>query len=202
MTPLVHVVDDDDSVRDALGFLLRSAPYAVETYPSAAAFLAVPPRCVEACLLTDIRMPGMDGLDLQKTVTARFPTLPVIIMTGHGDVPLAVRAMRAGALDFLEKPFEDDRLFDAIARALAEGRRRADGDAARRAAEKALAQLTPREAEVFALLADGEATKAIAIRLGISPRTAEVHRLRVMEKMQARSVADLARSAFILGRTA
>jgi len=198
MKPLVYVVDDDESMRRALSFLLQTEKYEVRAFASAAAFLAEGPRAQAACVLSDIRMPEMDGLELQKNLARRMPALPVIIMTGHGDVPLAVRAMAAGAIDFLEKPFDNDRLLEAVARALKVGEHRNQDAALRRQAEQGVERLTPREREVFHLLAEGEVNKTIAVRLGISPRTVEVHRIRVMEKMKARTVADLVRAALSL----
>lgn len=192
---LIHIVDDDESVRDALGFLLLSADYAVRRYSSARQFLESDPQIVGACLLTDIRMPDMDGLELQTQVVAQMKGLPVIVMTGHGDVPLAVKAMRAGAIDFLEKPFEDELLLDCIKRALEVGAVSAEHGIRTRAARLAIESLTPREREVLDLLVEGHPNKIIADRLGISPRTVEVHREHVMDKMQARTVADLVRKA-------
>lgn len=192
---LIHIVDDDESVRDALGFLLLSADYAVRRYSSARQFLESDPQIVGACLLTDIRMPDMDGLELQTQVVAQMKGLPVIVMTGHGDVPLAVKAMRAGAIDFLEKPFEDELLLDCIKRALEVGAVSAEHGNRTRAARLAIESLTPREREVLDLLVEGHPNKIIADRLGISPRTVEVHREHVMDKMQARTVADLVRKA-------
>lgn len=192
---LIHIVDDDESVRDALGFLLLSSDYAVRRYSSARQFLESDPQIVGACLLTDIRMPDMDGLELQAQVVAQMKGLPVIVMTGHGDVPLAVKAMRAGAIDFLEKPFEDELLLDSIKRALEIGAVSAKHDNRNQAARLAIESLTSREREVLDLLVEGHPNKIIAHRLGISPRTVEVHREHVMDKMQARTVADLVRKA-------
>jgi two-component system response regulator FixJ len=192
---LIHIVDDDESVRDALGFLLLSADYAVRRYSSARQFLESDPQIAGACLLTDIRMPDMDGLELQTQVVARLKGLPVIVMTGHGDVPLAVKAMRAGAIDFLEKPFEDELLLDCIKRALEAGALSAEHDNRTQAARQALESLTSREREVLDLLVEGHPNKIIAHQLGISSRTVEVHREHVMDKMQARTVADLVRKA-------
>ncbi|MES2294027.1 MAG: response regulator FixJ [Pseudomonadota bacterium] len=192
---LIHIVDDDESVRDALGFLLLSADYAVRRYSSARQFLDSDPQIAGACLLTDIRMPDMDGLELQTQVVAQMKGLPVIVMTGHGDVPLAVKAMRAGAIDFLEKPFEDELLLDCIKRALEVGAVSAEQGNRTRAARLAIESLTPRERAVLDLLVEGHPNKIIADRLGISPRTVEVHREHVMDKMQARTVADLVRKA-------
>jgi two-component system response regulator FixJ len=195
MGAIIHIVDDDESVRDALGFLLLSADYAVRLYSSARQFLESDPQIAGCCLLTDIRMPDMDGLELQTQVVALLKGLPVIVMTGHGDVPLAVKAMRAGAIDFLEKPFEDDLLLDCIKRALEAGAVSAEHGNRVQAARQAIESLTSREREVLDLLVEGHPNKIIAHRLGISPRTVEVHREHVMDKMQARTVADLVRKA-------
>ncbi|MEP6830486.1 MAG: response regulator FixJ [Rhizomicrobium sp.] len=195
MGAIIHIVDDDEGVRDALGFLLRAADYEVKRYSSARQFLESGPDIVGACLLTDIRMPDMDGLELQTQVMTRLKGLPVIVMTGHGDVPLAVKAMRAGAIDFLEKPFEDVLLLDCIKRALQAGAVSAEDSGRVFEARQAVASLTPREREVLNLLVDGHPNKVVAHRLGISPRTVEVHRKRVMDKMRACTVADLVRKA-------
>lgn len=193
--PIVHIVDDDDSVRAGLAFLLRAEGYDVTLHASGPAFLQRGPALHHCCLLTDIRMPQMDGLELQMRVNAAMPGLPVIIMTGHGDVPLAVRAMRAGAVDFLEKPFSNEALLDSIRRALAEGARAAERDQQAKALAQTLAGLTPREREVLDLLVEGHPNKVVAHRLGISVRTVEVHRVHVMDKMQARTIAELVRKA-------
>ncbi len=190
---LVHIIDDDDAVRDSLALLLDSAGIAVRTYASASDFLALAPGLAAGCVLTDVRMPDLDGLALQRRLTEVGVTLPVIVMTGHADVPIAVAALKAGALDFLEKPFDDDRLLGAVRTALTASRdaRRHAAAAARIAAR--LASLTPREREVLDLLVAGNPNKTIAHDLGASPRTVEVHRARVMDKMGARSLAELVR---------
>lgn len=190
--PMIHVVDDDEAVRDSLRILLESSGHAVRTYPSAALFLEGAGATL-GCVLTDVRMPDMDGLALQRRLNERGLHLPVIVMTGQGDIAVAVRAMKAGALDFLEKPFDDDDLLAAVERALAEGERRqareeVSGEAARR-----MAALTAREREVLDLLVSGLPTKGIANALGASPRTIEVHRARVFEKLHARSLPELVR---------
>jgi len=201
MSATVFLVDDDDGLRRALVFLLRTAGHAVKDFASAGNFLASGQAsgAGPACLVTDIRMPGMDGMALQAAVTAKHPALPVILITGHGDVPLAVRAMRAGAFDFLEKPFSDEALLSSIARALNAAAARSSGEIATDAARAALAKLTPREREVADLLAAGETSKSAGRKLGISDRTVEVHRARVMEKMDARSMADLVRAMLRAG---
>ena len=191
----IFIVDDDAAVRDSLEALLDAEGFAVEAFDSAKSFLnGFKPRDV-CCLIADIRMPDMDGLELQEEILRRGLGLPVIIVTGHGDVPLAVRAMKAGAVDFIEKPFDDEALRSSIARALEQSRRSRGESAAAQEAETRIAQLTVREREVMEHLVAGRPNKVIAHRMDISPRTVEVHRGRVMEKMQARSLSDLVRLA-------
>jgi two-component system, LuxR family, response regulator FixJ len=189
----VHVIDDDDAVRDALRFLFESAGLAVRTYESAAAFVAAAGNQTGGCVLTDVRMPGFDGIALLRRLAELGADLPVIVMTGHADVPLAVQALKEGAVDFIEKPFDDERLLNAVRAALEAGRRRREEAAGIDAIAARLASLTPREREVLGGLVAGHPNKTIAYDLGSSPRTVEVHRGRVMEKMQARSLAELVR---------
>jgi two-component system response regulator FixJ len=190
----VHVVDDDAAVRGSLRFLLESAGLSVTVHPSAEAFLAAAAAAVPVgCVLTDLRMPGLGGLGLQAELLARGRHVPVIVMTGHGDVPTAVRALKNGAIDFLEKPFADEQLLTAVRRALAAGRALRASEEAAAAAVRRLARLTPREREVMQGLVAGRASKEIARDLGASPRTIEVHRLRVMDKLEVRSLPDLVR---------
>jgi two-component system response regulator FixJ len=190
---LVHVVDDDAAVRDSLAFLLDSAGLAVQTYDSATQFLAAATGLGAGCVLTDVRMPDLDGLALQRRLTEAGVTLPVIVMTGHGDIPIAVAALKAGAVDFLEKPFDDERLIVAVRAALATGAAVRQKEVAAAGVAARVASLTPREREVLDLLVAGNPNKTIAYDLGASPRTVEVHRARVMEKMGVRSVAELVR---------
>jgi two-component system response regulator FixJ len=190
---LVHVIDDDDAVRDSLALLLDAAGIAARTYDSATAFLALAPSLGAGCVLTDVRMPDLDGLALQRKLTEAGVTLPVIVMTGHGDVPIAVAALKAGAADFLEKPFDDERLIATVRTALTAGREAWRHAAAITQIATRVASLTPREREVLTLVVAGSPNKTIAYDLGASPRTIEVHRARVMEKMGARNLAELVR---------
>jgi two-component system response regulator FixJ len=200
---LVHVVDDDAGVRDSLAFLLQSAGLDARTYDSAAAFLAVAPGLVSGCVLTDVRMPGeMDGLALQRSVAALGGSLAVVVMTGHADVPIAVKALKAGARDFLEKPFDEDRLIAVVREALAASEHAQEKVQASAGTAARLASLTPREREVLQRLVAGQPNKTIAYDLGTSPRTVEVQRARVMEKMGARSLAELVRMVLAMERAA
>jgi two-component system response regulator FixJ len=190
--PTIHVVDDDEAVRDSLGFLLGTMGWRVRTYASPRALLAatLPPS---GCIVSDLRMPLMDGLELQAELAGRGVRLPIILMTAHGDVPVAVRAMKAGAVDFLQKPFADTELLAAVSRALARNRDAlADGDAVG-AARARIAQLTPREREVLDLVVVGKTNKEVARALGTSPRTIDVHRARVLQKLGADNVTELVR---------
>jgi two-component system response regulator FixJ len=198
--PLIHVVDDDEAVRDSLGLLLESAGFAVQTYDSAIVFLNALPKLGVGCVLTDVRMPDLDGLTLQRRLTELGVRLPVIVMTGHADVPIAVDALKAGAADFLEKPFDDAQLLAAVSNALAASQRTHEEAAAVATITARIASLTPREREVLDRLVAGHPNKTIAYDLGSSPRTVEVHRARVMEKMGARSLPELVRMAIAAGR--
>jgi len=195
----VFVVDDDADVRASIRALLEAAGVAVETYESATALLARGESFGRGCVVADIRMPDMDGLELQEELTRRGIRLPVIIVTGHGDVALAVRAMKAGAVDFIEKPFDADLLLDSIRRAFEVGERVQAQASEARAAVEVIAQLTERERQVLEHLIAGQSNKVIAYELGISPRTVEIHRARVMEKLRARSLSDLVRLGFAAG---
>jgi two-component system response regulator FixJ len=191
----VYVIDDDDAARDSLAMLVESAGYIVETFPSAVGFLeragALPPGCA----LVDIRMPEMGGLELQTALKENGMEVPIVFVTGHTDVPVAVRAMRAGAIDFVEKPFEADVILGAIERALAQAVARRERSNAAAVARSRVSQLTDREREVFEQLVEGHPNKVIAANLSISPRTVEIHRARVMDKTGARSLSDLVRMA-------
>jgi two-component system response regulator FixJ len=195
----VHVIDDDDALRESLAFLLRTARIAVESYASAGAFLEALPSSQLSCVITDVRMPGMSGIDLLRRLRELKIEVPVIVITGHGDVPLAVEAMKVGAIDFLEKPFDDEVLLASVRSAL----KRQDGET-RRNTERAeieskLAALSNRERDVLGGLVAGRANKQIAFDLGISPRTVEIYRANLMNKMQAGSLSDLVRMALIVG---
>lgn len=191
----IFILDDDDAVRDSLRMLVESAGYKAETFASCRAFLARSPFPPGACLLLDVHMPEMSGLQLQDEMAQRGLKLPVIVMTGQADVPVAVRAMKAGARDFIEKPFADAIILDSIRNALATAEKAA-GDPA---VAKRVAELTPRERDVMLQMVAGNPNKVTAYNLGISPRTVEIHRARVMEKMAARSLSELVRMALAAG---
>ena len=195
----VHVIDDDDAARDSLAFLFRTADVDVHTYASATEFLAAAPSLKGGCVVTDVRMPQMNGLELLRRLRALDLALPVIVMTGHGDIPLAVEAMKAGASDFFEKPFSDDAMLAAVRRAL--GRRREEGarEAERDAVKERLASLSARERQVLEGLVAGKPNKTIAFDLGISARTVEIYRANVMTKMHAASLSELVRMALTAG---
>ena len=197
--PTVYVVDDDDALRDSLDFLLAAAGFSVEVFESALGFLGALSRAQAGCLITDIRMPDMDGLELLRRVKRDRPWLPVIMMTGHGDVPLAVEAMKLGANDFVEKPFEDQRLIDAIRAAMASAADALEGEAASAQIMSRVAALSQRERQVLEGLVTGLSNKAIARDYGISPRTVEVYRANVMTKMQAANLSELVRLAIRAG---
>jgi two-component system response regulator FixJ len=196
---LIHLVDDDDAIRHSASFMLRNAGFRVKTYSDGVTFLAHVADAEPGCILLDVQMPQMDGLEVQDTLNARGVAMPVIVLTGHGDVAVAVRAMKAGAIDFIEKPYAKETLVGALTRAFErlEARRREDvlSDEARGLIER----LTPREKEVLVGLVDGQTNKVIAETLEISPRTVEIHRANVMEKMGAASLSTVLRIAFAAG---
>jgi len=194
---VVHVIDDDADVRRSLAFLLSTAGLAVRVHDSAAAFLATMSDVQDGCIVTDVRMPGIDGLELQRRLNAANNTIPVIVITGHGDVALAVEAMKAGALDFIEKPFDDEVLLAAIRSALASGRSARDRSAAAEEIRARLESLSARERQVLAGLVAGKPNKIIAFDLGISARTIEIYRANVMTKMQADSLSSLVRMTLL-----
>lgn len=195
---LIYIVDDDDAVRDSLAILLESAGFEVEAFVAAESALE---RCraqLPACVVTDVRMPGMDGLSLHHALMSANIDVPVIIMTGHGEVPLAVSAMKAGVSDFVEKPFTDDYIIASVAEAIRKGQNRQNKQAVSPEMLGRFESLTPREREVFDLLIAGDPNKIIAHVLDISIRTVEIHRARVMEKMKAKSLPELVRMAMDL----
>jgi two-component system, LuxR family, response regulator FixJ len=194
----VFVVDDDAAVRHGLRFMLRAAGYSVEAFPSALSFLEdYDPRRV-GCLLLDVQMPQISGLELQQRLNIRGWRVPVIFITGHGTVALAIAAMKAGAFDFIEKPLREEALLDSIERALQWNDRAYEERLERATLEARMSLLTPRERDVFELVAAGEANKVIARQLGISFRTVELHRAHIIEKLQARSLSDLIRIGIIM----
>ncbi len=198
--PTIFVVDDDDAVRDSLSDLIDSVGLEVATYPSAHDFLADYDNARRGCLVLDIRMPGMSGLELQERLNERGSTLPVVFITGHGDVPMAVEAMKRGAVDFIQKPFRDQELLDRINLALEQNRRRRNVEEVKQDIAKRISSLTRREREVMDMVIQGKANKVIAIDLGLSQRTVEVHRSHVMDKMRARTLAELVRMNTALER--
>ncbi|PHS28471.1 MAG: DNA-binding response regulator [Robiginitomaculum sp.] len=195
----VFILDDDDAVRDSLEALLESHGFMTKPYASAYAFLDEVTASKNGCLILDIRMPEMNGLDVQDCLSKRNISLPVIIITGHGDLPMAVRAMKGGALDFIEKPFDEDGLLKAVRRALDIGGKIYKDAAIRDNLAKRINKLTPREYEVLVQIASGHPNKVVAFELGISPRTVEIHRARVSEKMKARNLSHLVRMAIEAG---
>ena len=194
----VFVIDDDAGVRQGLRFMLRAAGYSVEAFPSARSFLEDYHPRRGGCLLLDIQMPQISGLELQQTLNVRGWRIPVIFITGHGTVPLAIAAMKAGAFDFIEKPLREDALVESIERALRWNDRAYEERLERATLQTRAVSLTPREREVFELVAAGEPNKAIAHHLRISFRTVELHRAHIIEKLQARSLSDLIRMAMII----
>lgn len=197
----VFVVDDDDAVRDSLGMLLRSVELPAETFESGPAFLERFRPELTGCLVLDIRMPKMSGLELQQKLRELGSRLPVIFITGHGDIPMAVQAIKEGAADFVQKPFRDQDLLDRIHTALEADSRQRNVDTQRATLTTRFDSLTEREREVMLMVVAGKANKVIALDLNLSQRTVEIHRARVMEKMQARSLADLVKMAIDLGVT-
>lgn len=191
--PLIGVIDDEPSVRKSLRRLLTAARFRVEVFASAQEFLASPADDAFGCVLLDVQMPGLNGLELQRALTDAHRHVPIVFITGHGDIPTSVRAMRAGAVDFLAKPFDESELLTAIARALEKGGQEHKMRAEAAVAEARLATLTPREHEVLLHVLKGELNKQIAAALGAAEKTIKVHRGRVMHKMQVQSVADLVR---------
>lgn len=192
---VVHVVDDDQAVREGLALLFRSVSLKARTYADASSFLDNLEPDRPGCLVSDVRMPGMSGLQLQERLAELDSDLPVIFITGHGDVPMAVTAMRDGAVDFLQKPFNEETLLQRVQQALTEHRHRCRDNRRRKEVRARYRELTAREREVMDYLLQGAANKVIALDLGISSRTVELHRARVMAKMEARTLTDLLRLA-------
>ncbi|MES2194286.1 MAG: response regulator FixJ [Pseudomonadota bacterium] len=195
----VYVIDDDEAMRDSLNFLLDSADFSVTLFETAQSFLDALPGLEFGCVVSDVRMPGIDGIEMLKRMKAGQSTFPILIMTGHGDVPLAVEAMKLGAVDFLEKPFEDDRLIGMIEAAIRQAEPAARSEAITQEIAARVATLSPRERQVMDGLIAGLSNKLIARDYDISPRTIEVYRANVMTKMQANSLSELVRLAMRAG---
>jgi two-component system, LuxR family, response regulator FixJ len=195
----VHIIDDDAAVRDSLAFLLQSVKMPVQTYESATAFLKVLPSLQTGCVVSDIRMPGLTGIDLLRQISGMTIRLPVIIITGHGDVPLAVEAMKLGASEFFEKPFHDDQMIAAVRKALDGAKAVSDIDSQKNDLQQRFALLSGRESDVLHGLVAGKSNKIIAFDLQISPRTVEIYRANVMTKMCAGSLSELVRMAIVSG---
>ncbi|MGF1613558.1 MAG: response regulator transcription factor [Gammaproteobacteria bacterium] len=196
--PTVFVVDDDEDVRHALRWLIESVELTVATYPSAEAFLAAYTPGQPGCLVLDVRMPGMGGLGLLEHLRTQRIELPTIILTGHGDVPIAVRAMKSGAMDFIEKPFTNQDLLDQIQRALKQDAEQRSQQLQRAQVQARVETLTPREREVLQRVVQGQANKVISVELRISERTVETHRKKIMDKMQAHSLAELIQMTLLI----
>jgi two-component system, LuxR family, response regulator FixJ len=190
---VVHIVDDEEAVRNSLAFLLSGAGFAVRVHESATAFLAIAPQITNGCLITDLRMPDMDGVELLRRLRDADALLPAIVITGHGDVQMAVEAMKSGAIDFIEKPFSDDVIIESISRAASRAAERVQSGAALEIVKQRVASLSDRERQVLKGVVAGQANKTIAFELGISPRTVEVYRAGLMGKMQAKSLPELVR---------
>jgi two-component system response regulator FixJ len=195
--PVVHIVDDDEGLRESLAFLLRSAALEVRSFASAKAFLDALPRAVPGCVITDVRMPDMSGIELLRRLKELKLGVPVIVITGHGDIALAVEAMKMGAADFFEKPFDDDLLVASVRAALRQREDQTKRGTERAEIEHRISSLSPREKDVLAGLIGGRANKQIAFDLGISPRTVEIYRANLMNKMQADSLSGLVRMALL-----
>jgi len=198
-TPIVFIVDDDISVRESLELLIRHAGWQPETFESAQEFLSRPRLLAPSCLVLDVRLPGLTGLDVQRRVSAERPDMPIIFITGHGDVPMTVQAMKAGAVEFLTKPFGDDVLLTAVRNAIERSRSALSREAELRGLREAHASLSRREREVMALVVSGRLNKQVGGELGISEITVKAHRGKVMRKMKADSLADLVKMATRLG---
>lgn len=199
----VYVIDDDQAVRESLAYLIGSVGLTAQTYSDAKTFLdacAACPTAPAGCVVVDLRLPGMSGLELQEALAERGLDLPVIVITGHGDVPAAVRAMKAGAIDFVEKPFDDQRLLDCIQEAIERDTRERESRKVHSEVRRRFERLTPRECQVMSMVVQGKLNKQIAAELGLSPKTVEVHRAHVMSKMEANSLAELVHMSMATGR--
>jgi FixJ family two-component response regulator len=198
MPAVIHLIDDDDSLRVALGRLLKAAGFEVASYSSAGEFLMHPPPAAPGCLVLDVRMPGPSGLELQAALTRQGCRLPIIFLTGHGDIPMSVRAIKAGAIDFLTKPVERQVLLEAIGQALHTQRMNDSSQQRIDQIRSRFDSLTERERAIFSLVVQGKLNKQIAVALGIAERTVKAHRAQVMEKMEVETLADLVRLASLL----
>lgn len=196
---LIHLVDDDEAIRHSASFMLRHAGFRVKTYVDGVAFLETVADAERGCILLDVQMPGMDGLEVQEALNQRGVAMPVIVLTGHGDVAVAVRAMKAGATDFVEKPYAKQTLVDALTRAFERMEARRKEDVLAEEARGLIERLTARERDVLLGLVEGHTNKAIAETLDISPRTVEIHRANLMEKMDAANLSTVLRIAFAAG---
>jgi len=201
-TPTVFVVDDDEPVRDSIAMLLDTVDIPCQTFATAQAFLDGYDKSSGGCLVLDIRMPGISGLELQERLIAEQAPIPIVFITGHGDIPMAVDAMKKGAVDFIRKPFRDQELLDRIHEALSVDAGQRSAHATLEEVRNKIDTLTPREHEVFERVAEGQANKVVAIDLGISERTVEIHRSQVMRKAEARTLADLVRMKLWLDQAA
>ncbi len=197
--PLIHLVDDDEAIRHSASFMLRAAGYRVQTYPDGVAFLEVAAEAEPGCILLDVQMPRMDGLGVLAELNSRGIAMPVIVLTGHGDVSVAVQAMKGGAVDFVEKPYEKALLLDSLNAAFGSVEERSTREALEKDAHRRLASLTDRERDVLKGLVEGLTNKAIAERYAISPRTVEIHRAHVMQKLEVDSLSAALRLAFASG---
>ena len=195
--PVVHIIDDDEGLRESLAFLLRSAAFEVKSFESAKAFLDVLPHAAPGCIITDVRMPDISGIELLRRLKELKIGVPVIVITGHGDIALAVEAMKIGAADFFEKPFDDDLLVASVRAVLRQREGQTKRGAKRAEIEHRISTLSRREKDVLTGLIEGRANKQIAFDLGISPRTVEIYRANLMNKMQADSLSDLVRMALL-----
>ncbi|MBW8744632.1 MAG: response regulator transcription factor [Sphingomonas sp.] len=196
---MIHIVDDEEAIRRSASFMLKTSGFDVQTWPSGVAFLKEVRNVEPGCILLDVRMPQMDGLEVQQALSASGVAMPVIVLTGHGDISIAVRAMKAGAVDFIEKPFEKAKLLEAIEAGFAQLENKAGRATRTHEALTVIAGLTDRERDVLDGLAQGLPNKTIAFDLGISPRTVEVHRANLMTKLSVRSLSDALRLAFAAG---